>query len=231
MSGGRRNNTLRTVTARVMSILSVFSKDHPVLGLSEISRRTGLSSSTTHRLVVELADWGALARTSDLRYRIGPTLRRLGAMRRRGSAGRPLHLLPAAPWCPGPAGGHPRGGRPLGTERDRRRQWPGAALQVLQVAAAVERPPVDAARPTAGVTSLRGARLGVVGPRSPLGSAPATPARWSPSSRPGCRPPSRTTATRRPWQSQTWRPHPERYHNGRRAPHQPQHPGIGARSV
>jgi hypothetical protein len=80
VSGGRRNNTPRTVTARVMSILSLFSKDHPVLGLPEISRRTGLSSSTTHRLVVELADWGALARTSDLRYRIGPTLRRLGAI-------------------------------------------------------------------------------------------------------------------------------------------------------
>jgi len=63
-----------------MSILSVFSEDHPVLGLPEISRRTGLSSSTTHRLVVELADWGALARTADLRYRIGPTLRRLGAI-------------------------------------------------------------------------------------------------------------------------------------------------------
>jgi hypothetical protein len=62
-----------------MSILSVFSQEHPVLGLAEISRRTGLSSSTTHRLVTELTDWGALARTSDLRYRIGPTLRRLGA--------------------------------------------------------------------------------------------------------------------------------------------------------
>jgi hypothetical protein len=45
------------------------------------------------------------------------------------------------------------------------RQRPGAVLQVLQVAAAVERPPVDAARPTAGVAGLRSARMGVVGPR------------------------------------------------------------------
>jgi len=44
------------------------------------------------------------------------------------------------------------------------RQRPGAVLQVLQVAAAVERPPVDAARPTAGVAGVRGARMGVVGP-------------------------------------------------------------------
>jgi DNA-binding IclR family transcriptional regulator len=78
VSGRRRSGTPRTVTARVMSILSAFSKEHPILGLAEISRRTGLSSSTTHRLAAELTDWGALARTSDLRYRIGPTLHRLG---------------------------------------------------------------------------------------------------------------------------------------------------------
>jgi len=77
VSGRRRNGTPRTVTARVMSILSAFSKEHPILGLPEISRRTGLSSSTAHRLAAELTDWGALARTSDLRYRIGPTLHRL----------------------------------------------------------------------------------------------------------------------------------------------------------
>ena len=46
-----------------------------------------------------------------------------------------------------------------------RRHRPGAVLQVLQVAAAVERPPVDAARPTAPIAGLRGARTGVVGPR------------------------------------------------------------------
>jgi hypothetical protein len=52
------------------------------------------------------------------------------------------------------------------------RQRPGAVLQVLQVAAAVERPPVDAARPTAGVAGLRGARRGFVGPR-PTGTSVA----------------------------------------------------------
>jgi hypothetical protein len=46
-----------------------------------------------------------------------------------------------------------------------RRQRPGALLQILQVAKAVERPPVDAARPTAPIAGLRGARTGVVGPR------------------------------------------------------------------
>ena len=77
MSGGRRQDTPRTVTGRAMAILGTFSLEHPVLRLEDISKRTGLSRSTTHRLVTELADWGALARTSDSRYRIGPLLQRL----------------------------------------------------------------------------------------------------------------------------------------------------------
>jgi len=53
-----------------------------------------------------------------------------------------------------------------------RRQRPGAVLEVLQVAVAVERPAVDAARPAAPVAGLRGARTGVVGP-GPAGAAAA----------------------------------------------------------
>jgi len=54
------------------------------------------------------------------------------------------------------------------------RQRPGALLQVLQVAVAVERPAVDAARLAAPVAGLRGARTGVVGLRpagAPVGLA------------------------------------------------------------
>jgi hypothetical protein len=46
-----------------------------------------------------------------------------------------------------------------------RRHRPVALLQILQVAAAVERPAVDAARPAAPIAGLRSARMGVVGPR------------------------------------------------------------------
>jgi len=67
-----------------MSILGAFSPERPVLGLVDISRRTGLAASTIHRLVAELTEWGALARTSDLRYRIGPMLLRLGTIGSRG---------------------------------------------------------------------------------------------------------------------------------------------------
>jgi hypothetical protein len=51
-----------------------------------------------------------------------------------------------------------------------RSHWPGAVLQVLQVAVAVERPAVNAAGPAAPVAGLRGARTGVVGLR-PAGAS------------------------------------------------------------
>jgi hypothetical protein len=62
--------------------------------------------------------------------------------------------------------------RPLGLPQpvQLRRHWPGAVLQVLQVAVAVERPAVDAACPAAPVAGLGGARTGVVGLR-PTGAS------------------------------------------------------------
>jgi len=52
-----------------------------------------------------------------------------------------------------------------------RHQRPSAVLQVLQVAVAVERPAVNAARPAAPVAGLRGARTGVAGLRPADASA------------------------------------------------------------
>jgi hypothetical protein len=63
--------------------------------------------------------------------------------------------------------------RPLGLPQpvQLRRQRPGAVLQVLQVAVAVERPAVDAARQAAPIAGLRGTRTSVVGPRPARASA------------------------------------------------------------
>jgi hypothetical protein len=79
VAGGRRSPP-RTVAARVLAILGSFSPGHPELSLVEISRRSGLAASTTHRLVGELRAWGALERNADLRYCIGPRLRELAAL-------------------------------------------------------------------------------------------------------------------------------------------------------
>jgi hypothetical protein len=64
--------------------------------------------------------------------------------------------------------------RPLGLPQpvQLRCQRPGAVLQVLQVAVAVEGPAVDAASPAAPIAGLRGARTGVVG-RWPTGASMA----------------------------------------------------------
>src|SRR5215218_195827 len=61
------------------------------------------------------------------------------------------------------------------------RQWPGAVLQVLQVAAAVERPAIEVAGPAPPIAGLRRARTGVVGLQ------PASAARPLPNPDPGAR--------------------------------------------
>ncbi|MGW3926231.1 IclR family transcriptional regulator, partial [Streptomyces sp. NPDC005093] len=60
-----------SVTARALQVLEAFAPDRPVLRLAEISRHTGLPLTTAHRLVKELADWGALEREPSGGYRIG----------------------------------------------------------------------------------------------------------------------------------------------------------------
>jgi hypothetical protein len=62
--------------------------------------------------------------------------------------------------------------RPLGVPQpvQLRRQRPGAVLQILQVAAAVERPPIGTAGPAAPIAGLWGARTSVIR----LGPAAAT---------------------------------------------------------
>jgi len=74
----------QSVTARVLRVLAAFSAERPELTLTEISRRAGLPLTTAHRLVGELAEWGALERAVDGRYRIGLRLWEIGALAPRG---------------------------------------------------------------------------------------------------------------------------------------------------
>jgi hypothetical protein len=79
---------------------------------------------------------------------------------------------PAATLMGSSFSGRPALHRPLGVPQpvQLRRQRPGAVLQILQVAEAVERPPIGTARPAAPIAGLRGARTSVVR----LGPAAAT---------------------------------------------------------
>ncbi|MBB3082038.1 IclR family transcriptional regulator [Geodermatophilus sabuli] len=73
-----------TAASRVLAVLDAFGPAHASLTLSEISRRSGLSLTTTHRLVGELRAWGALERGADGRYGIGLRLLELGALAPQG---------------------------------------------------------------------------------------------------------------------------------------------------
>ncbi|URN00801.1 IclR family transcriptional regulator [Actinomadura madurae] len=61
----------RSVLRRALRILDVFEDAADGLSLSEISRRSGVPLTTTHRIVGELHEWGALERDDSGAYRIG----------------------------------------------------------------------------------------------------------------------------------------------------------------
>jgi DNA-binding IclR family transcriptional regulator len=68
----------QSVTSRVLSILAVFEKSLAPRSLTDLSTETGLPLSTTHRLIRELEEWGALQRDGRGRYQIGIRLWELG---------------------------------------------------------------------------------------------------------------------------------------------------------
>jgi len=77
--------TPRTNAAgRLLAVLDAFGPRNRALSLSEISRRSGLSLSTAHRLVHELVSWGALERDLNGCYSIGVRLLELAALAPRG---------------------------------------------------------------------------------------------------------------------------------------------------
>ena len=68
---------------RAVSILRCFDSRNPELGISDIARMTGLSTSTTHRLLGALQDNQLVRQTRDRRYALGALLVQLargGAM-------------------------------------------------------------------------------------------------------------------------------------------------------
>jgi DNA-binding IclR family transcriptional regulator len=69
---------------RLLAVLDAFGPRSRALSLSEISRRSGLSLSTAHRLVHELVSWGALERDASGSYWIGVRLLELAALAPRG---------------------------------------------------------------------------------------------------------------------------------------------------
>lgn len=65
---------------RALEVLNAFSDQNNVLTLKEISEKTGLYKSTILRLAGSLEAYGFLLRQADGRYRLGPSLWRLGSI-------------------------------------------------------------------------------------------------------------------------------------------------------
>ncbi len=59
---------------RAVAILRCFDARRPTLGITDIARATGLSTTTTHRLLVTMQSNRLVRQTSDRRYGLGPLL-------------------------------------------------------------------------------------------------------------------------------------------------------------
>ena len=70
----------RPVTARALDLLGAFDTGHRRLTLTQLADRADLPMATAHRLVAELAAWGALTRRADGRYEVGHRLWTLGLL-------------------------------------------------------------------------------------------------------------------------------------------------------
>ena len=76
---------------RAVAILRCFDVRTPELGISDLARQTGLSTSTVHRLLLAMQENGLVRQTADRRYAIGPLVVQLAH-----SGGIPATLRDAA---------------------------------------------------------------------------------------------------------------------------------------
>ena len=73
-----------SLTYRTLDLLACFTPDQPVRTLSELSHHSGLPLTTTHRIVTDLVEWGALERTPDGGLQIGLRLWQVASQAPRG---------------------------------------------------------------------------------------------------------------------------------------------------
>jgi DNA-binding IclR family transcriptional regulator len=69
-----------SVASRLLALLGAFDDEHRTLTLTALARRSDLPLATAHRLVGELVEWGALARTPAGDYVVGRRLWDLGLL-------------------------------------------------------------------------------------------------------------------------------------------------------
>lgn len=69
-------------TSKALSLLDLFSRATPEIGLTDFARRAGMNKATTYRLLTDLAAHGFVEQVGSGReYRLGPAFLRLSALR------------------------------------------------------------------------------------------------------------------------------------------------------
>lgn len=81
---GRKPPVGEPVIDRGLALLAAFDREHPSLGLSELSRRSGLPKSSAARLARRLEAWGALERDAHGHYVVGLRLLMVASLAPRG---------------------------------------------------------------------------------------------------------------------------------------------------
>lgn len=75
---GERSRVRVQSIDRAVLILRCFDARQPEIGISDLARRTGLSTSTVHRLLASMADNDLVRQTANRRYGLGPLVIQLG---------------------------------------------------------------------------------------------------------------------------------------------------------
>jgi DNA-binding IclR family transcriptional regulator len=71
-----------STVGKALNLLQLFGRDAPQLGLSQLTRLSGLNKATCHRLLTDLVAHGLLEQVGPQReYRLGPAVLRLAALR------------------------------------------------------------------------------------------------------------------------------------------------------
>jgi DNA-binding IclR family transcriptional regulator len=81
-----------TAAGKALAVLATFDRERQSQTLSQIARRTGLPLSTAHRVVAELAEWGALERSGDGAWHVGLRLWEVASVCPRGQILRDVAL-------------------------------------------------------------------------------------------------------------------------------------------
>ena len=81
-----------SAAGKALAVLASFGRDRQSQTLSQIAHHTGLPVSTTHRVIGELATWGALERGEDGSWHIGLRLWEVASVCPRGQILRDVAL-------------------------------------------------------------------------------------------------------------------------------------------